>query len=74
MLEYRLYFMSPKNGHIERFEEFEADDHATARQIAAAKLDGKPLELWHHHEKVERLEPPESGAHVMKVWDQRKQA
>jgi hypothetical protein len=57
MLDYRLYFMSNKTGHIQRFEEFEAEDHEAAKQIAAAKLDSQPLELWHRHLKVQRFEP-----------------
>lgn len=71
MPHYRLYVMNARTGHIDRFEELEASSDEAARIIARGKLDGHPLELWEGHRKVERLEPEASGAHVLKVWQQR---
>ena len=54
---YRLYFMNPRNGHIERFAEFEAPDHEAAAALAAEHEGPQPLELWCRHNKVRRFEP-----------------
>ena len=54
---YRLYLMSPHNGHIDSFEEFEAEDD----EAAIARLEGRsfkrPAELWASNRKVRRYEP-----------------
>ena len=57
MLYYRLYFMNPRSGHIDRFAEFEAPDHQAAIALAAEHEGAQPLELWCHHNKVRRFEP-----------------
>ncbi len=62
MAYYRLYVMSPGGSRIEAFEEIYAADDAEARGIAAARLAGKPLELWCRGRKVERLEPMAAAA------------
>ncbi len=58
MTRYRLYFMSSRNGHIERVEDLlVGDDHEA---IAAAKtlVADQPIELWCEHRKVHRFETP----------------
>lgn len=57
MRYYRLYFMNPRNGHIERFAEFEAPDDEAAEALAAEHEGVQPLELWCLHRKVRRFEP-----------------
>lgn len=56
MSYYRLYFMSNFSGHIERFEEFDADDDGEALALAASKQGSLPLELWCSHRKVARFD------------------
>jgi len=53
---YRLYFMNRSNGHIERFEEFDAADDVSAVIVADHHVGGQPLELWSGHRKVRRFE------------------
>jgi hypothetical protein len=53
---YRLYFMNRSNGHIERFEEFDASDDSSSMAIADRHVGGQPLELWSGHRKVRRFE------------------
>lgn len=55
MSYYRLYFMSSFSGHIERFEEFDADDDAQALQLAEAKQGALAMELWCYHRRVEQF-------------------
>lgn len=57
MFYYRLYFMNARNGHIDRFAEFEAPDHEAAIALAAEHEGAQPLELWCQHTKVRRFEP-----------------
>ncbi|MGQ0557990.1 MAG: hypothetical protein ACT4OE_00125 [Sphingosinicella sp.] len=56
MAYYRLYLMSPHNGHIESVEEFEAHDD----EAAIARLEGRsierPAELWASNRKVRRYD------------------
>lgn len=56
MLYYRLYFMHPHNGHIERFAEFEAPDDSAALALAREQTGANPLELWCERRKVGRIE------------------
>jgi hypothetical protein len=49
---YRLYFMTPQSGHIERFAEYEAPDDEAALALAAEHEGERPLELWCRHRKV----------------------
>lgn len=53
---YRLYFMNRSNGHIERFEQFDADDDPSAIIVADRHVGNQPLELWSGHRKVRRFE------------------
>ena len=53
---YRLYFMHPMSGHIERFAEYEAPDDAAALDLAVEHAGEHPLELWSGHRKVKRIE------------------
>ena len=57
MSYYRLYFMSTFNGHIERFEEFEANEDADAIARGLDQQGPLALELWCQHRKVARFEP-----------------
>ena len=54
---YRLYFMDAFTGHIERFEDFEAerDEEAVGRALDSEGV--RPLELWNENRKVARIEP-----------------
>ena len=67
MAYYRLYFMHPLTGHIERVHELEAaSDKEAIRQIED-KQGREPLELWCGVRKVHRIEavhpaPPASNA------------
>lgn len=56
MLYYRLYFMHPHSGHIERFAEYEAPDDAAALGLASEHIGEAPLELWCEHRKVKRID------------------
>lgn len=57
MLYFRLYFMSLRSGHIERFAEFEAPDDVAAIALASEHEGEQPLELWCGHRKVKRFDP-----------------
>ena len=52
---YRLYFMSSFTGHIERFEEFDADDDAQALGLAETRRGALAMELWCSHRRVEQF-------------------
>ena len=52
MAYYRLYFLN-RHGHIQRVEDFEAADDATAIARAAAE-PGRPMELWCAGRRVEQ--------------------
>ena len=53
---YRLYFMNPISGHIERFADFEAPDDSAALSLAREHIGDNPLELWCGSRKVHRIE------------------
>ena len=65
MSYYRLYFMSSFSGHIERFEEFEADDDAQAIAFAEANQCALALELWCSRRKVARVEPSDLASQLL---------
>lgn len=54
---YRLYFMNRNNGHIDRFEEFEAAGDVSAIERAESRCASAPLELWSGCQKIFRLDP-----------------
>ena len=56
MFDYRLYFMHPDSGHIERFAEFSAPDDQGAIALAGEHVGDHPLELWNEHRKVRRFD------------------
>ena len=56
MSYYRLYFMDPRSGHIDRFAEFEAPDDRQASALAREHVGEYPLELWCERRKVHRIE------------------
>lgn len=56
MPHYRLYFLSPRNGSIERFEEFEASDDDDALAHIDQHVGEQPLELWSAGRRVGRFE------------------
>jgi hypothetical protein len=55
MPEYRLYFMSRSNGHIDRLARFEAADDELAQERALERESEGPLELWCEGRKVLRI-------------------
>ena len=68
---YRLYHMSPQDGHIRSFDDFEAANDEAALVFANGKLNAHPMELWEQHRKVARLETSTESNHVLKVWSKR---
>ena len=56
MPRYRLYFLSRRNGSIERFEEFEANDDDDALATIEPRIGDQPLELWSGGRKVGQFE------------------
>lgn len=56
MAYYRLYFLDPASGHIDRFEEFDAADDGAAVAVASQSIGEAPLELWSGARKVQRLD------------------
>lgn len=56
MPHYRLYFLSRRNGSIERFEEFEARDDEAALAVIEQRLGDQPLELWSGGRKIGQFE------------------
>ena len=70
MAYYRLYFMNKRNGHIDRFEEFEAASDEMAITRADGHVTAAPLELWSGGTKVYRLEMDQqiaAAAHPARV-------
>ena len=65
MTYYRLYFMNGFSGHIERFEEFDADDDEGAVALAEAKQGFLSLELWSGHRKVARIDSMDLAAQMV---------
>lgn len=52
---YRLYFLNPDIGGIERFAEFEAPDDDAALALALEHEGIAPLELWCERRKVRSI-------------------
>ena len=65
MSYYRLYFMNTFNGHIERFEEFEADEDADGIARGLDQQGPLALELWCQHRKVARFEPLDLASQLL---------
>lgn len=59
MAEYRLYFLNPQSGHIDRLRTIEAGDDMQAISIAVRESH-RPLEVWDSNKKVHRLEDPQN--------------
>jgi hypothetical protein len=55
---YRLYFLNPNSGHIDRFEEFDAAGDTEAIGRAEDRQQDVPLELWSERRKVRHLPSP----------------
>jgi hypothetical protein len=49
---YRLYTLSPADGHFMCAEELSAIDDVEAVRVARGMTDGKPMELWCGKRKV----------------------
>lgn len=64
MLLYRLYFMNPVSGHIDRFLDFAAENNVTAIVAAHEHQGDAPLELWCGHKKICRIAPVASRPSV----------
>lgn len=71
MPSYRLYFMRLTDGHIDRFEDFDAVNDEAALTFAKGKVNGHALELWEGHRKLHHFERPATAGHVLKVWSKR---
>lgn len=56
MTTYRLYFMHPHTGHIERFRALEALDDQGAMALAGEHVGDHPLELWCAGRKAGRID------------------
>lgn len=54
---YRLYFMNPSSGRIERFVELERSTDAQAIEVATGHAGAFALELWNHQRKVAQFKP-----------------
>ena len=52
MGQYRLYYMRTRDGHIERVEDFEAQDDRQAARFAEDHLAEQPIELWSGPRKI----------------------
>lgn len=65
MTYYRLYFMHVFSGHIDRFEEIEADDDSQAVATVETKQGSLALELWCSHRKVARFEPIDLASQLL---------
>ena len=61
MSNYRLYFINPETGHIERFRALEAADDQGAMAIASEHVGEYPLELWCAGRKAGRIEASNVG-------------
>ncbi|WP_116090339.1 hypothetical protein [Sphingomonas crusticola] len=64
MTHYRLYFMNPRSGHIDRAQDLDAPDDQAALRLASTYDGIHPLELWCNSRKVYRIERPSSGVIV----------
>lgn len=56
MPSYRLYFMDPHTGHIDRSEDFAASDDVEAIHQIARRPREMPVELWRDGRKVLRID------------------
>ena len=65
---YRLYFFSPRSGHIDRFAEFEAPDDSEAMLLAREHEGDRPLELWCEHRRIARIEPKDGVSRILARW------
>lgn len=57
MAYYRLYHLHGPKNEVARFEEFEAQDDASAIALSEKYLGLNPMELWSGHRKVHRWDP-----------------
>lgn len=53
---YRLYFMHPETGSVERFADFDAPDDTHALTLAREHIGESSLELWKEGRRVHRIE------------------
>jgi hypothetical protein len=56
MPDYRLYFMDPHSGHIDRVEDFHSGDDVEASLLVQRRAAGVPMELWTAGRKVMRVD------------------
>jgi hypothetical protein len=59
---YRLYYLTPRYGHIDRAHDIFAIDDTHAIDMVAPLRDGHPMELWCDTRKVQRFTPPATGS------------
>jgi len=61
MAHYRLYFMNPLSGHIDRAVDLDARDDSDAARQCVMRTAKRPLELWCAGRKVRRFEVEPAG-------------
>lgn len=57
MIDYRLYFMTRRGNHIDRFQAIEAASDSEAIEVAKLYIGAWPLELWWRGRKVQDFVP-----------------
>ena len=62
---YRLYFLNPLSGQIERFVDFEHASDEEALETARAHSSDTGLELWNERRKVARIEPQDVASRLL---------
>ena len=65
MSYYRLYFLHTFSGHIERFQEMEAERDEEAIERALDQQGSLAMELWCQHRKVARFEAVDLASHLL---------
>jgi hypothetical protein len=59
MVLYRLCFINPNTGQVDREREFEATDDVDAAHLAG-ESDHRPLELWCGDRKIRSFRPEQA--------------
>ena len=65
MSYYRLYFMHSFSGHIERFDEIEAEEDVDAVAQAFDQQGDLAIEVWCEHRKVARFEAVDLASQLL---------
>jgi hypothetical protein len=65
--DYRLYFLDPHTGHIDRVEEFHSSDDVEAVCLVGQRTAAVPMELWCGGRKVSRFDAVPEGAAAVRI-------